>query len=188
LVNDELKAYFRPAFIEIMDASAYNLRKTIPFRINEDVSSLLTTLDDAKDLKDSRASWVCTLVAGFQGPVANDGDSATGDESNRLGETPMDESISAVYVENCRESYRLQFLSEDENKLATARNRYMRFITAVSAHEMGHHPGAQTEDEDHDEMNLMSVGVAGFDTNEFSNARFMPKTVSRFRYCKKWSD
>lgn len=191
LVNDQMKEAFRPSFIEITDAVNYNPSKLIAFKPNEDAYPSNTILDDARDLTDTPSLWVCTLVAAYQAAEECDLDPNGNDESNRLGETNGfngNDEFSVVYVEACREGYWSSFLSENQQTLENNQIRLEKFISAVSSHEMGHHPGTQTEEEDHAEKELMSKSMEEVSSVYPENSNFSPITVLRFRKAKRWAD
>jgi hypothetical protein len=80
LVDDLMKSYFRPSFIEVTDARDFNPRKTVPFRKNDDLqtSSLFhptnTVVNVSKDLTEKDALWVSQITAAYQFSDAEDKD------------------------------------------------------------------------------------------------------------------
>jgi hypothetical protein len=192
LVNDQMKNYFKPSFIEVIDSAAYNSENSIPFKINEDISVLNpnTTVDDMMDLQDMNSFWVCPITVAYQGRMDEDQD---GEEGATLGETAPHGSYasgsyydhSTVFIETCRESYGEILKSSDQGVLANARSRLSRWIIAVASHEMGHHPGNQ--DDDHPEGALMSSGMQEVSGISPEASKFAPSTVKRFRTCERWS-
>jgi len=189
LINDELKSYFKPAFIDVINAQAYNNNKIVSFKKNEDVYSNSTVIGHAKDLIDTPYNWCCTIVAAFQGLEDADGDPEGANESRGCGDTAEigENEISAVYVETCRETFSDKFKSDDETYLAPWRIRYNRMITAVLAHEMGHHPADNSAEADHAEGKIMTEGMASQDLLNFTTT-FSNKTLKRFRECEQWSN
>ena len=191
LVDDQMKSRFRSSFIEVKDATSYNPNKLIAFKANEDAFPTNTILDDARDLTDTPSLWVCTLVAAYQGSEDVDLDPNGIDETSRLGETSGfngNDQFSVVYVETCRETYWSVFLSEDAQKLQNNRIRLGKFIVAASCHEIGHHPGTQSEEQDHDENKLMSKSMVDVSATSPESSIFSPKTILRFRKAKRWAD
>lgn len=191
LVNEQMKAYFRPSFIEATDAVAYNSTKLLDFKPNEDAFPTDTLLDDTRNLVDVPSLWVCTVVAAYQGAEDVDLDPNGADESQRLGETSGfdgNDQFSVVYVEACREMYWTPFLSSSPSVLESNRARLHTFINATVAHEMGHHPGTQTEEEDHAENQLMSASMADVSTTTPEDSKFSRQTIKRFRKAKRWAD
>ena len=189
LVNQQMKDYFKTAFLEVTDLGGFNLDKYIPFLPTEDVFSIYTTLDDKKepDVPDKNPLWVCHLIAAYQGPMDADLDPAGINETIRLGETADHGGIghSAVYVEDCRETYNgvITGISGDQ-----ARLRLNKWIIASASHEMGHQPGTQTTTEDHNEAKLMSSSIDDVSTTSPESAVFSPKTIRRFRTSNRWSE
>lgn len=53
---------------------------------------------------------------------------------------------------------------------------------------MGHQPGTQTREQDHDEAKLMTAGLGTVSSNTPENAIFSPKTIRRFRTSNRWSE
>lgn len=191
LVDEQMKAYFRPAFIQITDAAAYNPAKLLNFKPNEDVFPTGTTLNDTRDLIDVPSLWVCTIIAAYQGPEDNDLDPEGGDETERYGETggfDGNDQFAAIFVETCREAYRDGINSPNNQLAVTRRLQLDRFIIAVASHEMGHFPGVQDPEEDHAEGKLMSAGLSGVSLSTPESSTFHPKTILRFRKSKRWAD
>jgi hypothetical protein len=54
-------------------------------------------------------------------------------------------------------------------------------LYGTSAHEIGHNPGGQVEQGDHNEEGLMQEGGAGIDVP------FSPDTIKRFRNANQWT-
>ena len=194
LVNDQMKNYFKPSFVEVSDASAFNPRKTVPLHLNEDVSTNLygqssTVVDDARDLTDKNECWVCPLTAAYQGPFNVDNDPDDG-ENTRFGETATygENDHSTVFVEGCRENYDALLRSHNPESVAIAIESTNEWIVAALAHEMGHQPGHQSELEDHNEGALMTAGMADVSAFQSEEAKFSPATMLRFRKSKRWSE
>ena len=189
LVNQQMKDYFKTAFIEVRDLGGFNLDKYVSFLPTEDVFSIFTTLDDKKEpnVNDANPLWVCHLIAAYQGPMDADSDPSGINESIRLGETADHGGIghSAVYVEDCRETFAGVITGNTGDQ---ARLRLNKWITATAAHEMAHHPGTQTEEQDHAEAKLMSSSNEDVSTLFPESAIFSPKTVLRFRTSNRWSE
>ncbi|MEO5713282.1 MAG: hypothetical protein ABIT37_07320 [Luteolibacter sp.] len=197
LVNSIVKDYYKPAFIDVVDAATedpahdYNSRKYVPFRANDDVSSLFTVADDAVDLPDRAELWVCHLVACYQReqeadidpntyPTTENEPAGCGLTTN-LNSSPHSE-ISAVYVETCRDSVTKLLESHPSYPISTE-----LFIAAVVTHEMGHQPGTGSADDDHFESGLMGEGATG----ELFGPRalkFKVESILRFRKAQRWSE
>lgn len=189
LVNQQMKDYFKAAFLEVTDCGSHNVLKDVPFIPNEDIFSFFTTLDDKKDpdLTDRNLLWVCHLIAAYQGPTGADLDPELDGESKREGETATHNGSehSVVYVECCREGYEHSLLAAHPDQAAA---RLGKWITAVAAHEMAHQPGTQTEEEDHAEARLMTAGLNTVSSSHPENTNFSPKTIRRFRKSNHWSE
>jgi hypothetical protein len=189
LVNQQMKDYFKTAFIEVRDLGEYNLDKYVPFLPNEDVFSIFTTLDDKKDpnLIDKSPLWICHLIAAYQGPMDADMDPSGIDESRRDGETAAHDGIehSAVYVEGSRELYTDSLGASNP---VLARSYLGKWITAAASHEIGHQPGIQTESVDHGELGLMAKGLDGVSSTSPENSVFSARTIRRFRISNRWSE
>jgi hypothetical protein len=196
LVDDLMKSFFRPSFIEVTDSGDFNTRKTVPFRKNDDLqtSSLLhpsnTVVNSSKDLTEKDALWVCQLTAAYQFETTEDGDPNSEDATYGGTRQFLDYDHSTVFVENCREAYNDQFLlvAEQGSNPAIgdqARMNLGNFIIATAAHEMGHHPGALSVNDEHSELGLMRDG--GVLLNSPQEEKFTASTISRFRKSQKWS-
>ena len=189
LVNQQMKDYFKTAFLEVTDLGGFNLDKYIPFLPTEDVFSIYTTLDDKKEpnINDSNPLWVCHLIAAYQGPMDADMDPAGIDESRRDGETAAHDGIehSAVYVEGCREAYNGVITGISGERVRLQLNKW---IVATACHEMGHQPGIQTQNVDHSEAKIMSDGMIEVNSLMPENSIFSPKTIRRFRTSNRWSE
>jgi hypothetical protein len=191
MVNEQIKSYYRPSFIEVVSAADYNPNMFIPFKSNDDAFLTGTILDDARDLIDRPSLWSCTLVAAFQGAEDVDVDPKNVGETERYGETSGfdgNDQFAAVYVETCREAYGNGLTSTNIALLEVRRQRLDRFIIAVAAHEMGHFPGVQHPDEDHAEGKLMSNSLNDVDLLKPETATFNPKTLLRFRKSTRWAN
>ena len=191
LVNEQMKAYFRPSFIEVTDAVAFNPTKLIVFKPNEDAFPENTILDDARDLVDTPSLWVCTVVAAYQGRTDRDQDPENEGELIDFGETSGfdgNDQFSAVYVEGCRETYRGGLDSPRPDIAGRRRQQLSKFIVGVASHEMGHHPGTQIAEEDHAEGKLMSSGLNEVDRAAPESSFFSPLTTKRFRKSNRWAD
>lgn len=194
LVDDQLKHYFKPGFIEIVDARDFNPRRILPFHRNEDVSSngygvSSTIVDDFKDLTDREACWVCPVTAAYQGPHDVDNDPDAG-ENTRFGETATyaGNDHSTVFVEACRENYEYLLRSHAPGSKELGLVSLRKWICATTAHEMGHQPAHQSELVDHSEGKLMSNAMEEVGSLIPESAIFSPKTVLRFRKANRWSE
>jgi hypothetical protein len=194
LVNDQMKNYFYPSFVEVVDAASYNSPNLIPLRLNEDVSenNPVTVVDNEIDLTDKSGCWVCPIIAAYQGPQSEDQDPAGDPETFLMGETtphgnyndPGYYEFSTVFVETCRENYDGLLRLTGSGIAAKQPARLKKWITAVISHEMGHQPG--NEADEHPEGGLMGSPM---DVSAISpeDARFSPKTIKRFRKTNRWS-
>jgi hypothetical protein len=96
---------------------------------------------------------------------------------------------ATVFIECCRELYDNEFRVVNEEggnpqigieALTDFRNQ----VTAQAAHEIGHLPNINTDDQ-HLELGLMKEG--GSLRNSPEEEKFSPRTISRFKQTKKWS-
>lgn len=194
LVNDQMKEYFFPSFVDVVDAGAYNSPNLITLSLNEDVSenNPLTVVDNEIDLVDKNACWVCPIIAAYQGPQTEDQDPAGDPESFLMGETTphgdYDDAdyyeFSTVFVETCRENYDTLLRSTGPGIAAKQPARLKKWITAVISHEMGHQPGNELDE--HPEGGLMGAPM-DVSISSPETAKFSPKTIKRFRKANRWS-
>jgi hypothetical protein len=189
LVNGQMKNYFKTSFVEVTDAAAFNPRKLVPFRRNQNVYSDSTVVDDAWDLTDKNVLWVCPVTVAYQSTYEEDHDPSGIDELMTFGDTVAhgDFDHSTVYVEGCREQYDIGLRSSNSVNVALDRDRLKRFIVAAAAHEMGHQPADQSAQEDHSEEKLMSEGLRMVNETSPESSIFTTKTVYRFRKSTCWS-
>lgn len=195
LVDDHMKSYFRPSFIEVTDARDFNPGKTVPFRKNDDLqtSSLFhptnTVVNVSKDLTEKDALWVSRITAAYQFSDAEDKDPFA--ELPTDGGTRRFENYdhSSVFVEACRDWYdetlRLSANGFNPNHATGATEKLKNYISSQASHEIGHQPGNSTGDEEPAEMGLMKEG--GADVLNPTYFRFVAKTILRFRQSKNWS-
>jgi Bacterial TSP3 repeat len=193
LVDDLMKSFFKPAFIEVIDSGGFNLEKIIPFKINDNLQ-LLTQVNSKKDLFEKDGLWVAPLAAAYQFDVLEDGDPddtlSTGGETQTDGGTRRfgNNDHSTVFVEACRESYDnfFRIVAQGGNPQigVDARLKLKNYISAQASHEIGHQPGNDLLDE-HLEDGLMRNG--GALPNTPTQLKFTPKSISRFRNSKNWS-
>ena len=184
LVNNDFKAVYKPAFIEVIDANTagYNLSKILDFYRNYPVAigpqSLFSGIwENTKDLTDSNALWVGNLFAAYQGDSYADGDPNS--EGSVEGITRPNCRYSIVYVEVVRDTVDLSLrppsLGIPEQKILVERNKSL-----TAAHEIGHMPGGGSEQMDHDEGKLMSED--GYD----GGLTFSSRSIRRFRISRTW--
>jgi hypothetical protein len=187
---------FKPSFVMVVDASAFNPNKLINLVLNKDVShnNPLTVVDDELDLTDRNACWVCPITAAYQGPRNEDQDPRGDVEGFLMGETAGHGAYNSqayydhasVFVETCRENYDSAsgLRSPAPGVAAKQPARLRKWITAVISHEMGHQPGNQPDD--HPEGGLMGSPMdASSITPE--DSKFSPQTIRRFRMSQRWS-
>ncbi len=190
LVDSFMKDFFKPSFIEVVDAGTFNPRKFVPFEPNDNLQ-YFTVVNDSKDLTEKDALWISQLTAAYQFGYADDGD--PNDELPVLGGTRVfgNYEHSTVFVESCREEFDSDFrLVADQgvNPQVAAKALVLlkKYITATATHEIGHQPGTdEIGDEDHAEGGLMREG--GTDPNNPEEFVFSPKSIHRFRISIKWS-
>ena len=189
-----MRARFAPAYIQLEDANelGFNPNQTITFGLNEEVDSALgSVFNNAKDLSDSEKFWAITLVFGYQPQTSADHDPLSegllkgGTSKFNLGNSSF--GFSVVYIESIREST-LDFIEgvsgiffNNPALMQQAVDEYYNQLYGTAAHEIGHNPGGQSEQQDHDEEGLMQEGGAGIDVP------FSPSTIKRFRDANQWT-
>ncbi len=195
LVDDFMKSLFKSSFIAAIDSGGFNLNKTVPFRLNDDLQGA-TVVNIGKDLTETKNLWVSQITAAYQYAHEDDGD-PNSEESPLAGGTRRfgNYDHSTVFVEACRESYNQQFrlVAEGANPQIgqIARQNLNFFITAIASHEMGHQPGnldktdQEREQISHAEGMLMRGG--GANQNSPVAEIFSPITIHRFRKALNWS-
>jgi len=176
LINDQVKAKFKPAYIDLRDASQFNPRTLVPFRINSSSFPLVDAFnvvveDDAKDLQDQPDFWAHLVVSGYQPSRSDDRDPNS--EIMIPSETIPPYELSIIYLETLRDE--LQTLLP-----AVRGQQFSSSLYAAVAHEIGHAPKDQPEPEDHDEGELMGLGVHTI------GEKFASPTLRRFRETIRW--
>jgi hypothetical protein len=203
IVDDVIKNVYKPAFIDIRDASAWNLTKEIPFYRNapELVGALRLSHGiwaDALDaaLLGNENLWCTTVIAGYQGSVTEDSDPKTEGPATE-GITPVrmvagypytdDEArYSIVWVENIRDNLDDILRNPGSDNPAT-NEEIVRRIKLTAAHEIGHQPSYMQGEGHHDELGLMQEGGDdGIGPGE--NSKFRALSIKRFRNVKKWRE
>lgn len=187
-----IRPVFIPAYIDVTNANAegFNPTKRIAFKRNEKAVGFAfsSVFDDAKDITDRSSFWAHTVTFGYQAEVGEDRDPNT--EEPLTGGTPYNlltgskQGYSAVFLESIRDERWDQIASANINNPATypfLTNNYYLEILGVVAHEVGHGPGNQSEDDDHKEEGIMQIGGATIQA-----AKFSPLTIKRFRQSTKW--
>lgn len=204
--SDIIKAIrpsFAPAYIQVEDAFALeiNPNQTIPFKLNASAYSPSgSVFNDAKNLTDSAVFWAVTVTFGYQeasylGFTDVDGDPDT--ENYERGSTPKLRYVgstfgfTAIYTEAVRErafgwlepqsSIVHKATMADPLEKQKAIEQYYDLLNGTIAHEIGHHPGSQSEEDDHDEGGLMD-GSGPLITTPFT-----AKTIRRFRNATSWT-
>ncbi len=188
LVNEQMKNYFSSSFIKVTNSDNFNSSRQMAFQRNIDVyDSSSITEHFARDVHDKNSIWACPLTVAYQGPQENDRD--PNDASLRMGETAAhgNNDHSTVFLECCRETESNAITSMNPDISDRANKRLAKWIVAVAAHEMGHQPDNQSEIEDHQEGQLMSVGCGEVSSSSPEKAKFSAKTVKRFRKSNRWS-
>jgi hypothetical protein len=180
LLTEGVKAKFRPAYIELVDANeefighpnpqlAALIRRTdIPFELNtpENAGNYVIR---AKDLTDEPWFWVQDLVAAYQPEMPADLDP---DGRNAGFSRPQEgEDPDAVYGGTWEK------LQASLIFLETIRDGGFD-IDMVVAHETGHGPGQRKARDDHKEGGLMDARML---KNYFETV-----TIRRFRITSRW--
>jgi hypothetical protein len=192
LVNELMKSFFRPGFIEIVDSGGMNLNKIIPFKKNDDLQGS-TLVNSNNDLLEKDGVWVAPITSAYQFSYTSDGEPNI--EIPTLGATRSfgTNQRATVFVENCRESYESNFRTVDEGGVPEigddSRLKLKDFIVATAAHEIGHEPENTLGPNilnDHNELGLMSEGGALPASPE--DEKFTAKSFLRFRKTRGWSN
>lgn len=190
-----MQTNYSSAYIAIWDANANgaNATQTIPFVRNApSVSSPATTIfDDSLELGalDGSNYWAFTLCIAYQSGTSDDIDPDPPAEGPTLGETPEGGlyvgmvankpwGFSVVYVETLRD-YAIGPYTILSSFVAQERQRYLNLFYGVCAHEVGHAPGRQGDD-DHNEGGLMDGDPKPI------TYLFSPATIKRFRSATSW--
>lgn len=192
LVDELMKSFFKPSFIEITDSGSFNTRKTVSFRINDDLQSS-TVVNSSKDLSEQDALWVCQLTAAYQFNYEEDGDPIG--EERTFGGTRQFSNYdhSTVFIETCRDQYdhdfRLVAQGGNPQTGVNARINLRDYISAIASHEMGHQPGNISGDAEHEEGGIMEGRPLKMGINPLSPkmVEFLAKSVLRFRKTHNWS-
>jgi hypothetical protein len=190
LVNDLMKSFFKPSFIEVIDSGGMNLDKIIPFKKNDDLQSV-SLVNSKKDLTERDGIWICPLTTAYQYNYAEDWDPL--DEEPTFGGTrPFgNNDRSTVFVETCRDHYDQSFRVVEQGGTPEigieARKDLKNYITATASHEMGHQPNGVSGLDHHDEGGLMAGGTSGIDPEIPEKESFSPKSIQRFRKTHNWS-
>ena len=156
LIDEIIKNVYKPAFIDVVSAAAWNASKEITFYRNapELVGALRLSFGvwaDAlePELVGSENLWCATVVAGYQGNVNEDSDPKTEGPPTE-GITPVrmiagapythDEArYSIVWVENVRDTLDELFRNPSSD-LVSLNTELDRRIKLTAAHEIGHQP------------------------------------------------
>lgn len=197
-IIEVVSAKYSPAFIQVVNANRLGLNpassRRIDFKLNERVMgpgpAYASHFDDAKDLTDTEYFWAHTLVFGYQSENSDDGDPNY--QPPLQGGTPktgalhdISRGYSVVYIEANREKefgYVSPQLLANPTFMRGRHVEYYKLLYGTVAHEIGHSPGKQWEDTDHDEGGLMQSGGSKIDID------FTPASVRRFRPTKSWSN
>ncbi len=188
-----IRPKYAKAYIQIEDANdlGFNKRPIIPFQLNATAKSLAATpYDSMKDVHDSERFWAITLAFGYQWDEDHDHD--PDEENSPQADTPKFPytgvtMFSSVAMECFRDDVFgvLEKIPEQQRKTPIIyqeyHDNYVNFLYGTIAHEIGHSPGGQNEDGNHNEFGLMQKDGASID------ADFTNKTITRFRKAKKWS-
>ncbi len=183
---------FKTAFISLLSADAYNLTKTIPFKLNEPgvgLSVIPVIWNDGADLTDSKSCWVAHAVFGFQDSAERDGDPNIENSNSDEGVTPFFGTLaktqySVIWLEQIRESFAPDLTSLNPAMSGPGAVRFIREINLTTIHEIGHQPSTLQEyllDTHHGENGIMSDGGNYGEDSDFTSA-----TIARFRRTLIW--
>ena len=190
-IVQSIRPVFFLAYIDVTNANAMNLnpRKRISFKRNVALNKFDIYGDvfaDGKDVSDSTGFWAHTLVFGYQPSSTKDLD--PNNEHPDFGISPeptlaYQAGISVVFIEIIRDTAIDQLVANQNlpQFYLNYRTEYTNWISGIAAHEIGHSPGRQGPDDDHNEDGLMNA--AGQAITSFS-----AKTVRRFRTVSSWTN
>jgi hypothetical protein len=183
ITNDVISKY-SPAYILIVDASAYNTNNTVPFVLNEDLSSSYSFYSNYSDVRQSAdlsttaTCWEHLVTVAYQPDRPEDDD--PGSEGGLNGGTLKPvflQSFSVIFLETIRDSE--DFSLRNPVMQSVGQTLFLQDVAKVTAHETGHAPGNQTEAQDHAEGGLMSDGASG--------NTFTAPSLLRFRKSQTWN-
>jgi hypothetical protein len=186
------------------NAHGWNTQSNVVFKKQEPGYSVFGTVFDNGNLQlkdtDRPEFWAFSVVFGYQPPRPVDGEPDA--ETPLSGGTPETSKFlpaganrplgySVIFIEAIRD---YEFgVRKDANvprsrftdsfwapKLA---QQYSERVYAVTAHEIGHAPGRQSEGGDHDEDGVMIEGAP----QSLSGQSFSPRSVARFRGAGHWT-
>lgn len=184
----------------------------IPFKRHAPVFTLTGSVFDAGNLGlknvDRPEFWAFSVVFGYQShfafggiPIGLTDDGDPDDEYPLLGGTPETNprlpvgantpfGYSVIFMENLRDDAfgtrgglsPAPAAFTNATMAAFLAQQYQNRLKSVIAHEIGHAPGRQSENSDHDEEQIMRNGGA-----LSLAAGFSPKTQRRFRTAESWT-
>jgi hypothetical protein len=202
-----IRSSFAPAYIDVVDANANagwnpTERQIVPFKLYDPLTpTVLTVVNNKKDLVDRPEFWAHTVTFAYQGEVNLYGikfdRDLDPDGAPLLAGTPKvpfvnwSSGYSGVFLEVIRDSAFLYLEMDSPERRAAKlsspiqmekiKNELRDLILGTMAHEIGHSPGGENEDENHEEEDLMRDGGSSI------NTPFSPASIRRFRGAVQWS-
>jgi hypothetical protein len=179
LIDNNIKAAFQPAYIDLTDQPTDYNSTDVPFVLNMPNFGLGSEAPSKATIPSSARYWGCTLVAGYQDFATGSLGLAGGDldpqddERGGLGSTATVSSrgVSVIFLEMIRDqaAHTASTFDEEVFKLK---------LWQVVAHELAHNaPGSA----DHSEGGIMDPIILGTSDNSFT-----PQSISRFRDANQW--
>jgi hypothetical protein len=182
---------YAPAYISIFDINQtnWNTVQTVPFKRHAEAERFggpFNTGNQQLKEKDSPQFWAYTVVFGYQELPGEDGD-PNGEslvQGDTVKHTFLQSPYSAVFMEAIRERQEWDNTPASNftntSGAITLRQDYNATWWRVTAHEIAHGPGGQSEAQDHAEDDIMKAGAPNF-------IQFSPATIKRFRSTSHWT-
>ena len=183
--DQALRILYNPAFVEIIDAAAFNPshRRTLAFVANRGVNGGVLApgddfWDELQDINDSKSCWCSRIIAAYQDIETDDHDPMS--EGISTGLTPsFRRHFSVVYVETARDEFDGLIRAGYPNILDLVEYGIILNV----AHEIGHMPGEASEASHHSEGGTMAEQIT---VNINPPTIFSPATIHRFRNASRW--
>jgi len=183
-----IRGVFFRAYIDVTNANGMGLNSTkqIAFKRNQSPGLAGGPFTDAKNVFDSALFWAHTAVMAYQPSEGRDKDPnlETADFGlTRKQSIVSDPGVSAIYMEVIRDANDELFVryANQPGIYPTLIDGYYKYIYGVTAHEIGHYPGRQSEGNDHAEDGLMNAEAQQI-------VPFTAPSIKRFRKATRWSD
>ncbi|MCF6237633.1 MAG: hypothetical protein L3J79_02265 [Candidatus Marinimicrobia bacterium] len=181
---------YREAYIEVVDAieSSGNPDKTVPFKSHVALGYTPPSLNLHQ--KDEPDFWCFAVFFAYQ--ADNKDRDPAGSNFAAFGVTIKNswdlrtDGFTKIFIETIRDQvippiYNDAILARPES-LKNEKKIFQNRLYSIIAHEIGHSPGRQTPDGDHNEMGLMDEEAYDL------SVPFTPATIKRFREVKSWQN